>query len=152
MILNALKRRGMSKVLESTVRVKPEFLLRGLLILTVCLLTLVAQGVSQVSWADPHISWDSLNLSPEQENEIDRLESQWKRLYTELYPQIQRDKNELRRLLNSAQSDERMIMELQNRIQNNEQRLRQEATRTFLNKKGQLSPNQKVRLQQMMGQ
>jgi Spy/CpxP family protein refolding chaperone len=97
------------------------------------------------------INWSSLDLNPQQENEIDRLESQWQRTYSDVYPQIQRDKNELRHLLNAPQSNERQIMELQNRIQQNEQRLRQEATRTFLNKKGQLNPAQKVRLQQMMG-
>jgi exonuclease VII large subunit len=96
------------------------------------------------------VNWTNLELSPQQQSEIGRLESQWQRMYTELYPQIQRDKNELRRLLNSPQSNERQIMELQTRIQINEQRLRQEATRTFLNKKNQLNPVQKVRLQQMM--
>jgi SMC interacting uncharacterized protein involved in chromosome segregation len=103
------------------------------------------------AWAgDSSIHWDTLNLTAEQQSEIERLESQWRKVYGEVYPQIQRDKNELRRLLNSVQCDDRQVMEIQERIQTNEQRLRQEATRTFLNKKGQLNQTQKMRLHQMM--
>ncbi len=107
--------------------------------------------VMGTAWAgDSSIHWDTLNLTAEQQSEIERLESQWRKVYGEVYPQIQRDKNELRRLLNSVQCDDRQVMEIQERIQTNEQRLRQEATRTFLNKKGQLNQTQKMRLHQMM--
>lgn len=120
-------------------------------LLTVLVLMVIHGGLL-ATWAnDQSINWSNLDLNTQQESEIGRLESQWQRTYTDVYPQIQRDKNELRQLLNAPQSNDRQIMELQTRIQQNEQRLRQEATRTFLNKKGQLSPAQRVRLQQMMG-
>jgi hypothetical protein len=41
-------------------------------------------------------------------------------------------------------------MELESRIQANEQKLRSEATRIFLNKKNNLNPVQRVKLQQFI--
>lgn len=98
----------------------------------------------------PTAPWGSLNLSPQQSAEINRLEDRWERTYSELSPQIEQDKTQLRQMLNAPQSSDRQIIDLQNRIQVNEQRLRNEATRIFLNKKEQLSPAQKVRLQEIM--
>ncbi|MBY0404849.1 MAG: hypothetical protein K2X66_13190 [Cyanobacteria bacterium] len=103
--------------------------------------------------ADPgRVEWTNLDLNGQQQGEISRVESQWQKTYAELSPQIQRDKSELQKLLSAPQPNESRIKELQKRIQVNEQKLRDEATRTFLTKKGTLTPNQKVRLQQMIGE
>jgi Spy/CpxP family protein refolding chaperone len=106
-----------------------------------------------VSWAnDPSgkVNWASLDLSPQQQSEIGRLESEWRNIYASLYPQILRDRAELKRLLNEPNTNTQKVMELESRIQANEQKLGSEATRIFLNKKNNLNPVQRVKLQQFI--
>jgi Spy/CpxP family protein refolding chaperone len=100
--------------------------------------------------ANEFVNWDSLGLTSSQSSEIEEREAEWKRTYATLYPQIQRDKARLRQLLNAPSSDPAEVMELQARIQDNEEKLRSEATRTFLHKKNVLTPNQRVKLQQIL--
>ncbi len=96
------------------------------------------------------VDWQQLDLSPNQDREIQKLDTEWRGMYSQLNPQIQQDRNRLRKMLGEPQPDEARIMELQSRIQRNEDRLRREATKIFLHKKNQLSPGQKQRLHKMM--
>ncbi len=92
-----------------------------------------------------------MNLTPQQQNNMDRLDSSWKKTYAEVYPQIVRDKSTLRHLLQSPNSDEQQILQLHERIRKNEELLHQEAIRNFLDKKKQLDPTQRQKLQELMG-
>jgi Spy/CpxP family protein refolding chaperone len=109
---------------------------------------------SPLAWAgdmNPQpIKWSQLNLNDQQEQTLSSLDAHWRQTYTTLAPQIQDDKQTLRQMLGSSNVDEQKIMALQNRIQQNEQRLRLEATRTFVQKCKQLSPDQRERIQHMM--
>jgi Spy/CpxP family protein refolding chaperone len=104
-------------------------------------------------WADPPqniVNWSGLGLTSGQMTEIDKQEHEWKKTYSDLYPQILRDSRELRQLLNEPHADEDRIRELQSRIEANELRLRHHATQTFLEKKKVLTPGQRQRLKEMM--
>jgi Spy/CpxP family protein refolding chaperone len=96
------------------------------------------------------VRWNTLNLDQSQASRINSFEQEWKQTYTQVYPQIIRDREELRQLLNMPDSDEERIMLLQQRIMGNEEKLRNEATHTFLKKKKILRPNQKLKLRKMM--
>jgi hypothetical protein len=123
-------------------------------LLTVLMLGLLtSQCFYGISWANDSsgkVNWASLDLSPQQQSEIGRLESEWRNLYASLYPQILRDRAELKRLLNEPNASPQKVMELESRIQANEQKLGSEATRIFLNKKNNLNPVQRVKLQQFI--
>ncbi|MDX2083983.1 MAG: hypothetical protein SFZ03_01170 [Candidatus Melainabacteria bacterium] len=96
------------------------------------------------------VRWDMLNLSVDQRQKLDSLDKDWKDTYVQVYPQIIRDREELRHLINQPNSDDNRIMLLQNRIHQNEERLRNEATQTFLSKRKLLRPDQMGRFRQMM--
>lgn len=99
---------------------------------------------------DKYVNWTTLNLNPSQSQEINRIESQWKDTASEVIPQIKQDKAELMQLLNSPDSNQQRIMELQNRINTNKMRLQNAAMQSYLRKKEQLNSEQKSQLQQMM--
>ena len=80
------------------------------------------------------LNWGSLNLNESQMSNIQQAEQEWRSVSSDLMPQIQRDREELQRLLNSD-GDPRRILELQQRISNNKQKLDQTALQTFLKKK-----------------
>lgn len=98
-----------------------------------------------------YINWSVLNLTPDQDFRIGHLEQEWQRIYATIYPRIMQEKEDLRRMLNSPMGEEGQILNLQNRLHDDELKLRNEAIRIFLEKKGQLNTSQKVQLQQMMG-
>lgn len=126
----------------------------GLLLLTG--LFLFASPLAAMAAGDspnhPLVDWDRLNLDSEQRSTINRLEADWRKTYNELSPQIKQDRQQLNRVLNMPKSDMNQVMTLQQQIQTNEHKLRQEATRTFLMKKQQLSPGQCKQLMNMVQQ
>jgi Spy/CpxP family protein refolding chaperone len=94
--------------------------------------------------AESGIDWNALGLTPEQHSRMKDLEGGWRGCYSKVQPQIQRDQQELRKMLmTSPNADPSKIQEVQSRIQTNEDYLRQEATRTFLRKKEVLTPQQR---------
>lgn len=100
--------------------------------------------------AEHMVNWNSLNLNAGQSAQIARLENEWRQTYSQIQPQIERDRNELKRLFNDPNAHEQQVMMIQSRLHKNEERLRNEATRIFMNKKKLLNPQQKARLQDMI--
>lgn len=94
------------------------------------------------------IRWDSLNLTPQQESQIEQLESQWERTHSEVAAQIERDRTELKSLL--PLGDSQRIRILQNRITTNKMYLMNESMNTFLRKRDTLTPDQRNQLQRLL--
>lgn len=94
------------------------------------------------------IRWDSLNLTPQQESQMDNLENDWHKVHQEVSAQIERDTAELRTILPTG--DSQKIRQLQTRIMNNRTYLMKESMDTFLRKREMLSPAQRAQLQQML--
>lgn len=94
------------------------------------------------------IKWDSLNLTPQQESQMDNLENDWHKVHQEVSAQIERDTAELRTILPTG--DSQKIRQLQTRIMNNRTYLMNESMDTFLRKREMLSPAQRAQLQQML--
>ncbi|MBK8190461.1 MAG: hypothetical protein IPK79_08435 [Vampirovibrionales bacterium] len=109
-------------------------------------------AVSPCAYAEAgsKIDWNALELTTNQCDSLQTLDSEWKNIYSDLYPQIQSDRAKLRRLMNDPAADDQQVLALQSHLQQSEQRLRSEATRIFMLKKNYLSPEQKRRLYQMM--
>lgn len=94
------------------------------------------------------VRWSSLHLTSQQEIRINRLEDRWQETHTEVSAQIDRDRNELRSLLPSG--DTQRIRAIQNRIISNKMYLMNESMNIFLQKRDLLSPDQRAQLQKMI--
>lgn len=94
------------------------------------------------------LDWGSLNLTPQQENQINRLEDNWEKTHEEVNVQIERDTAELRKILPTG--DTARIRMLQNRITTNKMYLMNASMDTFLQKRDALTPGQRQMLQKMM--
>jgi Spy/CpxP family protein refolding chaperone len=127
-----------------TVRFKSPFR-RLLFVFTLLSLDLLSAPLSALA---KDIHWDSLNLTPQQENQIDQLESQWERTHAEVAAQIERDRAELKSLL--PLGDGQRIRALQNRITTNKMYLMNESMNTFLRKRDTLTPDQRNQLQRLL--
>lgn len=123
-------------------------LLPGLM-LTVMTLSL---ALADPAWAGGRdINWTSLNLSSDQSDRLEELEDDWKQTYATVFPQIEAERRELKQLLSNPNSDPNKIMQVQSRINQKKMLLHQEAMKVYLKKKDQLNPDQRNRLQQMIG-
>jgi Spy/CpxP family protein refolding chaperone len=94
------------------------------------------------------INWSSLNLTPQQESQIERLEESWEKTHAEVGAQIERDAAELRAILPTG--DTQRIRQLQNRITANKMFLMNQSIDTFLRKRETLTPAQRMQLQKML--
>lgn len=94
------------------------------------------------------IKWEELNLTPQQANHIERLETDWEKERAVVTDQIARDKAELKALLPNG--DRERIKFLQRRITHNEMYLMNASLETFLEKRDVLEPDQRSKLQRMM--
>lgn len=94
------------------------------------------------------LNWDSLNLSPHQETQINRLENNWEKTHQEVNAQIAKDMAEMKTLLPTG--DTQRIRQLQTRITTNKMYLMNESMDTFLKKRDTLTPVQRSQLQKMM--
>lgn len=94
------------------------------------------------------LNWDSLNLSPHQETQINRLENNWEKTHQEVNAQIAKDMAEMKTLLPTG--DTQRIRQLQTRITTNKMYLMNESMDTFLKKRDMLTPVQRSQLQKMM--
>ena len=54
-------------------------------------------NVSSISEAH-HIDWDTLNLSPQQESQMQHLESNWEKTHQEVNGQIEKDMAEMKEI------------------------------------------------------
>jgi len=114
--------------------------------------TLLASSVLIISAAVPalarDINWNSLNLTPQQETQMERLEDNWEKTHHEVNAQIERDMAELKTLLPTG--DSQRIRQLQGRIMTNKMYLMNESMDTFLKKRDMLTPVQRTQLQKIM--
>ena len=113
-----------------------------------CILTLLTAFIT-TGWAD-NVPWQALDLSPQQVQSMQQLDSQWQGTYSQLQPQIEQDQSTLKRLINSPTADSEQVMHIQSRLQRNRDALHQSATRIFMEKKERLTPEQRQRLHKMM--
>lgn len=113
------------------------------LLILACLFAFVNPGALAAE-----IKWDNLNLTPQQETQMDDLESGWQKVHHDVSAQIERDTAELKTILPTG--DSQKIRQLQNRIMNNRTYLMNESMDTFLRKREMLSPAQRSQLQQML--
>ena len=104
-------------------------------------------NVSSISEAH-HIDWDTLNLSPQQESQMQHLESNWEKTHQEVNGQIEKDMAEMKEILPTGNTQR--IRQLQTRISNNKMYLMNESMDTFLKKRDMLTPSQRAQLQKMM--
>ena len=105
--------------------------------------------LSAATWCEARpINWETLNLSPQQENQMQRLENTWQKKHQEVNSQIERDTLEMRELLPTG--DTQRIRQLQNRISTNKMYLMNESMDTFLKKRDMLTPNQRTQLLKLM--
>lgn len=109
---------------------------------TIVLLTCPALAIGK------DVDWDSLNLSPQQETQIDRLEDSWEKTHSEVSSQVERDMTQLRSILPTGNTQQ--IRELQSRISSNKMYLMNQSMDTFLKKRDTLTPNQRAQLQKMI--
>lgn len=96
------------------------------------------------------VPYELLALSPEQAEEIDKLERDWKRQYDELHPELRRRKKKLVLLLADSQCDPLVVTELQYEIANLKARLQLAATANYLAKRQVLNDRQKSKLEDML--
>ncbi len=108
------------------------------------------ESPGRMSHASRCIDWRALNLSEEQEIAIDGLERQWQQTFSQVYPKLRTDQQTLQTLLQSQQASENQVLALQERIHDQQDRLRREAMRTFMKKKSYLSSSQQEQLHAMM--
>ncbi len=113
------------------------------------LLLLTLAGFSAFGWTQ--VDFNALGLTPSQQTQINNYENKWRQTYTKLHPEVEQDRTRLRQLINDPNADEGQVMMIQSRLQRNEERLRNEATHIFMKKKSQLNPEQKRKLQKMIG-
>ncbi len=99
-----------------------------------------------------HIDWTKLNLSPQQNQQIQTLEASWIKEYQELAPSIQEDQKRLAQLLADRQADPVEVMAVQQSIAQKKEKLHNEALKNFLKKKQILNDNQKQQLEFMLKQ
>lgn len=109
-------------------------------------LSALAQPVAQ----QVNVRWDALNLSTDQSTHMHDIEDQWQNTASNLIPQINQDKDELMKLLNSSNGDSARVLELQNRIAENKGKLQKAAMQAFLKKREELDANQRQMLQLQM--
>jgi Spy/CpxP family protein refolding chaperone len=98
------------------------------------------------------VEWEALNLSPGQQLDIERLNTDWQRVYDEHHSQLTRDRQRMKELLRKPEAPEEEVTQLQQRIHQQEMMLRSQALKYFMHKKKVLTPGQQQHLHQMMFQ
>jgi len=132
----------------TTTAFKPQFFkLRWAFELVLVALAFLAITNSTTAQAK-EVRWNNLHLTSQQETRINRLEDRWQQTHSEVSAQIDRDRNELRNLLPSG--DTQRIRAIQNRIISNKMYLMNESMNIFLQKRDLLSPDQRAQLQKMI--
>ncbi len=94
------------------------------------------------------INWEYLNLTPQQQTQMQQLENDWHKIHQNVGGQLEKDMAELKTILPTG--DSQKIRELQTRIMTNKTYLMNESMDTFLKKREMLSPPQRAQLQKMI--
>jgi Spy/CpxP family protein refolding chaperone len=96
------------------------------------------------------VNWQALQLTEGQRQGVVQIEQNWQTVYNRIYPQIVRDREALHNVLTRPNTDEAEASMLRNRLDRNEQYLRQQAMEAYLQKKRLLNPQQAVRYVKLM--
>lgn len=98
------------------------------------------------------VDWSKLNLSPQQNQQVQQLESQWQQDYSQIKPSIAEEQRKLQRLLESHNADPVELMAVQQSLTRKKDQLNQAATANYLRKRQVLNENQQHQLEQMIRQ
>lgn len=104
--------------------------------------------------ADPAccVDWSKLNLTPQQNQQVQELETQWLTEYNQIKPAIAEDQRKLQRLLESHNADPVELMAVQSSLNRKKEQLAQAAAANYSRKRRVLNENQQHQLQQMISQ
>ena len=97
------------------------------------------------------INWGSITLSAAQKDALRKHDAMWQRAFEQLYPEIQTERRRLHRLLIEKDTNQEAIFQVLRHLEDKEQELRYEAVKNFLQKKQELTPSQREKLQQTQG-
>jgi hypothetical protein len=117
------------------------------LILFLCL---SVQSASADEARTSFINWNQLNLSTQQNNTIQSLNTEWNHQYMELKPAIDEEQKKLQRMLADPNSDPLEIISLQASIERKRGQLKTEAINNYLHKRQILNTQQQQQLQDMV--
>lgn len=98
------------------------------------------------------VDWSKLNLSPQQTQQVQQLETQWQQDYSQIKPAIADEQRKLQRLLESHNADPVELMAVQQSLTRKKEQLNQAATANYLRKRQVLNENQQHQLEQMIRQ
>jgi Skp family chaperone for outer membrane proteins len=98
------------------------------------------------------IDWSKLNLSSQQQQQINSLESEWKTKYSQAQPKIVEAQKKLEALLPNPKSDPLEIMATQQTVARLKENLRNDATTNYLRKRALLNETQQHQLEGMLQQ
>jgi Spy/CpxP family protein refolding chaperone len=96
------------------------------------------------------INWDCLNLSPNQTEKIQVIDSSWRKKSSKILPRLHSYQEQLQEELSNPKADEKEIMELQKKVFIERQKLQEEALENFLSKKRILNNYQKEKLNKII--
>lgn len=98
------------------------------------------------------IDWTKLELNPQQNTQIQSLESQWYKEFSDISPQIREDQTKLQRLLTDRNPDSLQVVALQQAIARRKEQLNLAAMQNYLAKKKVLNEKQQTQFEQMIQQ
>ncbi|HNB22689.1 MAG TPA: hypothetical protein PKZ32_09735 [Candidatus Melainabacteria bacterium] len=98
------------------------------------------------------VDWNKLNLSAQQNQQVQQLEAQWQQDYSQIKPAIADEQRKLQRLLESHNADPVELMAVQQSLTRKKEQLNQAATANYLRKRQVLNENQQHQLEQMIRQ
>lgn len=97
-----------------------------------------------------NVDWSKLNLTAQQNSQIQSLEQQWYKDFNDLSPQIRDEQNKLQKLLSDHNTDGVQVMALQQSIARRKEQLSNAAMQNYLNKRKVLDEKQQKQLEDMM--
>jgi Spy/CpxP family protein refolding chaperone len=96
------------------------------------------------------IDWKKLQLSQQQQQQIELLDGQWNQTYLSIQPSLVDDQHKLQRMLTDPKSDSMTIMMLQQSIDQKKNNLKASATSIYLKKRQLLNQQQQRKLEEMI--
>ncbi len=118
---------------------------------TLLLLTFFASAMPAFSQKETFmIKWECLHLSPNQTGKIQNIDSNWKQKSSKILPKLHYYQEQLQEKLSDPNADEREIIELQEKVFKEKEKLQREALENFLQKKRILNNYQKEKLNKII--
>ena len=96
------------------------------------------------------IDWSKLNLTAQQNTQIQGLEQQWYKEFNEISPQLRDDRVRLQKAIADHNSDPVQIMALQQSVARKKEQLSNAAMQNYLSKKKVLNETQQKQLEEMI--